>query len=94
MDIKLTDKHILKSDTYNFWIMMIVKPKDKEPYEKRVTGYFPTLDACLSDYVNKQFAGADVESVKDLAETVEGIKAEINTFCQALEKEGKIVRGR
>ena len=86
MDIKLDNTHILKSDPYCFWVVQVVSPKGRKPYEKRVSGYSPDLAGALTSYINTHVKSSDAKSLADLSKSVEELKREVKDFCKALQE--------
>lgn len=86
MDIKLDNTHILKSDPYCFWVVQVVSPKGRKPYEKRVSGYSPDLQGALTSYIDTHVKSSDAKSLADLSKSVEELKQEVKDFCKALQE--------
>lgn len=77
MKIQLDDKHYLNSDPYCYWITCMVKSKDGNPYEKRVSGYTATFGDAVSSYIEKAVKQSVSEDIRLLREEIENLKREV-----------------
>lgn len=80
MRIDLDDKHILVSDEYCNWIVCIVDSKEGKSYEKRVSGYYPTIEGAVESYINKKINSSEAETMKQLAGEVKALKKEVRAW--------------
>lgn len=85
MKIMLTDRHELNSDNYCCWIEEKRISKDGSEYGVRVTGYCSTVERLFADYANKAFMGSTAETIKDLNDDLEDLKAEMAAMAKGLE---------
>ena len=85
MKIRLTDKHELNSDEYCCWIEEKRISKEGNEYGVRVTGYCSTVERLFADFANKAFMGSKAESIKDLSDDLEDLKAEMAAMAKGLE---------
>ena len=86
MDIKLDNTHVLKSDPYCYYIVRLVEPKGKKPYEKRVSGYSRNLSGTMKSYIETKIRSSEATTLAELSEAVEALKAEVADFCTALQE--------
>ena len=77
MKIQLDDKHYLNSDPYCYWITCMVKSKDGNPYEKRVSGYTATFNDAVSSYIEKAVKQSVSEDIRLLRDEIESLKHEV-----------------
>lgn len=77
MKIQLDDKHYLNSDPYCYWITCMVKSKDGNPYEKRVSGYAATFSDAVSSYIEKAVKQSVSEDIRLLRDEIESLKHEV-----------------
>lgn len=80
MKIQLDDTHILCSDEQCCWIMQMVTPKDKKPYEKRVSGYVPTFAMAVDSYINKKINSSKATTIAELADEVKALIKEVRAW--------------
>lgn len=93
MKIRIGDKYIIKSDTYNVWIEKIVnyKKKDGTPAVRndRVTGYFGDFKLCMVDFIQKVAKSAEATEVTDILKAIdEAVKDAVQIILEAY-KSGK-----
>lgn len=86
MDIKLDNTHVLKSDPYCYYVVRLVTPKGKKPYEKRVSGYCRNLSEAMKTYIESRVRSSEATTLAELSETIDILKAEVAGFCTALQK--------
>ena len=81
MKIPLDDNHILVSEETCCWIVRITPKKDKPgTYERRVSGYHPTFAGAVASYIDKKINSLEATEVRQLAEAVEELKAEVRAW--------------
>ena len=88
MRIKLDEKHYLNSDPYCYWISCEVKSENakKKVYDKRVSGYYTTLEGAVHSYINRQIMSSEVKSRKERVEEVSNLKKTVNGWKVALKR--------
>lgn len=80
MRVRLDEKHTLCSEEQCCWIMRTVTPKDKKPYEKRVSGYVPTFQMAVESYVNKKINSSKAEEISQLADEIDALVQEVRAW--------------
>ena len=85
MRIRLDDHHYLVSDQYSFWITRTIKPENKRPYEKVVSGYHRHIEDLLEDFIDRQFKSSEAESIKALTKDVNALKKLVKSWKPAIE---------
>lgn len=94
MNIKLTDKHTLRSDGLNIWIEEEGLTKKGTPCIRNVTGYHGTLQNCLNTLVDRKIRELDANTLAELCEAINTMKTEIKSVCAAIKcLEGGAKRG-
>lgn len=80
MKIELDKRHYLNSDPYCCWITCIVKSKDGKPYERRVSGYTPTIKQAVEDYIETRIKSSEAREICKLKKEIEDLKAEVREW--------------
>jgi hypothetical protein len=57
-------KYIIKSDPLNLWVEEKYKTKKGDEATKVVTGYAPTFELLLQNFVKRRLRSSDAETVK------------------------------
>lgn len=78
-------EYILNIDSRCMWISRMINGKNKE-YERRVSGYYTTLEDCLKDFVIK----AKGNGAKDLDHCIALIKEAEDAALKMMSKVGHI----
>lgn len=84
MKIKLDDTHTLISDSYCYWIVQEIVPKDKKPYVRRSSGYTATFSQCVENYIENKIKSLESELISDLAKEIEELKAEVRNWHEVI----------
>ena len=80
MKISLDDKHILVSEETCCWVVRVVTTKEGKRYEKRVSGYYATLQGAVESYIDKKINSSEADEIRKLAVAVEELKAEVRAW--------------
>lgn len=86
MRIPLDNKHTLVTDENCCWIVTTIESENKKPYDKRVSGYYATLGQAVASYIDKRINSLESAEIKQLAEAVEELKAEVRAWKLELAK--------
>lgn len=88
MDIRLGERHILHSDSFQFWLSVEVQSESGKTYERRCTGYHKDFRGAVEDFIDRKVKGSDSVKIKALAQEVEDLKTEVRSWPAFLEKGG------
>ena len=80
MKIPLDDKHILCSEETCCWIVRIITPGKGKLYEKRVSGYYATFQQAVESYIDKRINSLEATEIRQLADAIEELKAEVRAW--------------
>ncbi len=86
MKIKLDKTHYLVSDPYCYWITCETKTKDGKPCERRVSGYMPTLELAVENFIDGKIRGSNAKEMAEISKLVAEIKEDVRTWKRALSR--------
>lgn len=84
MRIKLDDNHYLLGDKFCCWIVCVVASKGK-PYEKPVSGYYPTFGMAVENYIERKIQGEKITSITALKNEIRALKKQVKDWKIATE---------
>ncbi len=80
MELKLDNKHYIKSDSLCYTLIAKSERVDNEGVKKeyeRVLGYYGTIEGALKGYKERQIKNSDVKTMNELLELIKGIDTKI-----------------
>lgn len=87
MKIKLDDSHFLISESTCCWVVALSKSKNGKMYERRVSGYYNSLDKCLDSYFTKHINESETSSIRALRKDIAETRNRIQEWVHVLRKE-------
>ena len=86
MKIKLDDSHFLISESTCCWVVSLSKSKNGKMYERRVSGYYNSLDKCLDSYFTKHINESETSSIRALRKDIAETRNRIQEWVRVLER--------
>lgn len=90
MNIEAGD-YILKSDGLSMWIEQkyIGKNKSNEEteYTRRVTGYFPTFQMLLQNFVQHKARGSEAANMQEILADLAAVEKDLHVLAEGIGKE-------
>ncbi len=87
MRIKLDDTHILISEVECCWIVKLSKSKNGKMSERRVSGYYRTVEDTLHSYFDKHVNANESASIRALRKDIQETHDDIHDWIQEIKKE-------
>ena len=88
MRIKLDDEHYLVSEPECSWVIKVVEYKDGKSkgkkYDKRVSGYYRTVDKTIESYYEGRINASQSTSVKALVKEIKDTREQIRNWTEVL----------
>jgi hypothetical protein len=89
MRIKLDDTHTLISEVECCWVVKLSKSKNGKMSERRVSGYYRTVEETLHSYFDKHVNANESASIRALRKDIADTHRDIEQWCKALREEEK-----
>lgn len=89
MRIKLDDKHTLISENECCWIVRLTQSESGKMSERRVSGYYKTVEETLHSFFDKHTNASESASIRALRKDISNVHKDIENWCAELRKELK-----